>query len=98
MEILRWQAFFRQYGPLDWEREDIRDARYTWLRFGKEGTKLEDCKIYPQPKPVDPIDRAIRNVRVIEAIHRANENPEGVEVCQAHVRKIIRERAIHDAD
>lgn len=90
-EILAWKTFFRQYGPLDWERDDIRDARQVWLAFGKRESTIEDCLLFRPPKPVSAKERAIQNLENMRAAALADGDTESAENCQREIRRIGRE-------
>lgn len=95
-EILAWKTFFNLYGPLDWEREDIRDARRVWLRFGKRGTRIEDLRIFRRPKQTaDPVDKEIANWRAAEAIAEAAGNKDGVDFCRRQIREMKLKKILH---
>lgn len=46
-ERVAWKAAFDVWGPLDWRREDLRDARQFALQTGD---KIEDCVLYSEPE------------------------------------------------
>lgn len=49
-EIVQWGLFFDVVGPLDWRREDYRDARRVCYRFGTDGDTVRDHVIFPEPE------------------------------------------------
>lgn len=60
IELLRWQVFFRTVGPLDWEREDLRDARRMLYQYGADGKVVKDFLQFPRAeKPPTEIEEAI---------------------------------------
>lgn len=46
-ERVAWKAAFGVWGPLDWRREDLRDARQFAFQTG---SKIEDCALYSEPE------------------------------------------------
>ena len=88
-EILAWKAFFNFIGPLDWEREDRRDARRIWAEFGAKGKTPENYLIYRRP------EKAINQIRQIEALNEAQGDTEKAELCRAQIRRIQKEALFH---
>lgn len=94
-EILAWKAFFNFIGPLDWEREDRRDARRIWAEFGAKGKTPENYLIYRRPQKADPAEKAINQIRQIEALNEAQGDTEKAELCRAQIRRIQKEALFH---
>ena len=90
-EILAWKAFFNFIGPLDWEREDRRDARRIWAQFGVKGKSPDNYLIYRRPEPIDPARKFINQIRQIEALNEAQGETEKAELCRAQIRRIEKE-------
>lgn len=51
-EQYAWEAFFDCVGPLDWRREDLRDARRIASKCAKEGEKIEDYNLFTEIKRI----------------------------------------------
>ena len=85
-EILTWQSVFKVYGPLNWEREDWRDARQTALQYATKGKRISDYLLYESPKEYDPREEYIKNLRTIATI-----KPEMSEKIEAKIRRVFRE-------
>jgi hypothetical protein len=52
-----WRAIFEIYGPLDWQRDDLRTAQLISLQL-TERRDLEDLTVYPNPARVLEKERA----------------------------------------
>lgn len=96
-EILAWKAFFHFAGPLDWEREDRRDARRIWVEFGAKGKTPENYMIYRRPEKIDPAEKLIGQLRQIEALNEAQGNNEKAEECRRQIRRIEKEILFRNA-
>ena len=49
-EILSWRQFFELVGPLDWRREDLRDARRHVFKYGELGDLVTDGTLFTEPE------------------------------------------------
>ena len=85
------------FGPLDWQRDDLRDARQAWIHGGKEGTTVEDCQLYPAPTVETEADRAIKRIESILADNESRGDAEHAENCRREIRRIQRESALENA-
>lgn len=46
-ERVAWKAAFDVWGPLDWRREDVRDAFNVAIQTG---SNIEECVLYGEPE------------------------------------------------
>lgn len=49
-EIQSWRYFFDLFGPLDWRRDDLMDARQTYLQTADHVSSLRDFVLFPEPE------------------------------------------------
>ena len=94
-EILGWKTFFNLFGPMDWEREDMRDARRVWAQFGKAENAPEDYRIYPPPRIIDPLEKSISILRNLQAVNEAQGDAEKAENCAREIRRLKQESIIN---
>jgi len=52
-EVELWKTAFEVFGPLDWRRLDLLDARQTQLQLAKP-LKLKECVLFPTPEDIEP--------------------------------------------
>lgn len=45
-ELLAWEMVFDMVGPLDWRREDFRDARRHAFEYGQIGDTVADARLF----------------------------------------------------
>lgn len=66
-ELESWRFLFDVYGPLDWKRDDIRDARQAGLQ-SIEPKPLKDFILFPDPsfEETEEEARARRAKKVLE--------------------------------
>ena len=80
---------------MDWEREDMRDARRVWAQFGKTENAPEDYRIYPPPRIIDPVQKTTNMLRNLQAINEAQGDTEKAETCAKEIRRLKQEAVIN---
>lgn len=45
-ELLAWEMVLDLVGPLDWRREDWRDARRHAFEYGRIGETIDDARLF----------------------------------------------------
>ena len=67
------------------------------MRFGKEGTRIEELRAFPPPKPANPFDKPLRNLQAVLAICESTENEKGAAECRRQIDQLNREAALYNA-
>ena len=63
-DILAWKSVFDVFGPLDFERDDWRDARDVYSRCAKKGDRIEEFLLYrPTAPALTPAEENVRQLR-----------------------------------
>lgn len=91
-EILAWKSFFELVGPLDWEREDWRDARRHAFQYGEEGNEIDDYRFFRLPKlPATPAEEATEELqRMADELAKIGD-ADGIAKIREKIDKIKRE-------
>ena len=87
-DILAWRSVFDVFGPLDFERDDWRDARDVYSRCAKKEDRVEDFLLYRPTAPA--LTPAEENVRQLQDDLR-EVIPVGGEAAASTVRTMIRQ-------
>lgn len=87
---MAWQSMFRLVGPLDWEREDWRDARRHTYEYCKEGTKFADSLLFKPPeREKTPVEEEIESLeQMIAEITKIEHDPEAVSALRAEIARL----------
>ena len=91
-DILAWKSAFAVLGPLDFVRDDRRDARAILYQFGSKGDTVSDHLIYrlpdvPKTESEQNIDELKETLEEMSVIPGAD----GIEEVRALIRKAERE-------
>lgn len=91
-DILAWQSVFDVFGPLDFERDDWRDARDVYSRCAKKEDRVEDFLLYrPRFAPLSPAEENVRDLedelRDLQAVGGEN----AADAVRAMIRQAKRE-------
>lgn len=91
-DILAWKSVFAVFGPLDFVRDDRRDARAILYQFGSKGDTVSDHLIY-RPPEVPKTDSEQNIDELKETIEEMSVIPgaDGIEDVRALIRKEQRE-------
>ncbi len=98
---MAWQSMFRLVGPLDWEREDWRDARRHTYEYCKEGTKFADSLLFKPPqRDKTAAEEEIESLeQMIAEITKIDHDPDAVGALRAEIvrlRKMKLTEAVRD--
>lgn len=92
-EVLAWQSLFEAVGPLDWTREDWRDARRHAFEYGKVGDTIADHRMFtPAQKAKTELDRHIEALESMMPIAAQMGTPESVSQLAEKIRQAKQER------
>ncbi|MGI5831404.1 MAG: hypothetical protein ACOX6D_02565 [Thermoguttaceae bacterium] len=99
---MAWQTLFRLVGPLDWQREDWRDARQHTYEYCKEGTKFKDSLLFkPLQREKTEVEEEIESLeQMIAEIVKIDHDPEAIgalraEIARLRVLKIFTSDSVH---
>ena len=87
---MAWQSLFRLVGPLDWQREDWRDARRHTYEHCKEGTKFADSLLFKPPRrEKTPVEEEIESLeQALGEILKVDHTPEAVSALRGEIAKL----------
>lgn len=92
-EVLAWQCAFDAFGPLDWRREDWRDARRHAFEYGKAGDVIGDHRFFiPARRRKTEAEEHIESLEQMLAVAAGMGSPEAVAQLEERIRMARQEQ------
>jgi len=92
-EVLAWQSLFDVVGPLDWTREDMRDARRHAFKYGRVGDTIDSGRLFqPAQKRKTEREEYIENLENAIVTAAALGGPEAVKALRKKLKAAKQEQ------
>lgn len=92
-EVMMWQSLFDVVGPLDWSREDWRDARRHAFEYGKVGDTIADHRMFtPAQKAKTELDEHIESLESMLPLAAQMGTKENLEQLRNKIRMAKQQR------